>query len=713
MADKEASVFIIDLGRSMGAKRHGREKSDLDYSLQYVYDKLSNIVYLDRKGLFVGILGFRTDKTSNAMQDEDGYDNINIIQPIQNMLMPELRGLPDGLRVNQTDDGDALSAVILGVHMLMQHCRQLKYTKKLYLITNGTGPLDPTDIESTAAQIKQNNIQLTVLGVDFDHAEYGFKEEDKPFQKQENEKALNQLASVSGGTYATMAEAIEGLQQPYKKLTKPIPSYKGQLRLGDSEIYDTAITIDIERYPKVMIRKPPSASSYVYREGATSQQPTDDVALADVKNSSIYRVKDDDVDGGWRDVDRTDLAKGYEYGRTAVHISAADENVTKLETVMSYEILGFIPQEKVERYVFLGQTHMLVAQKLNDKAAYALSSLVRALFEVGSVAVGRFVKKDMAEPQLTMLSPYVDQDVECLIENDLPFAEDMRIYRFPPLDKIVTVSGKTLSSHRNLPSADLMSAMADYMDDMSLIHADTSEERFATDDVYSPLLHTIEGVVKHRAVHPDEPVPPKSAVLLEPSQVPQDLQEQSRHTLERLIKVADVKKVPPKVKGRVRYRDREADKPISGLDIDALLKKSASGENGSSAAITIRIDPKNAIPEFKRLFYSGNNEDHIKEATKQMGDIVQELVRTSMGESNYDQAIEMLRVVREELLGFEFIYEYNGMIKSLKQEVAKEELGGDRRDFWYKVRIGKLGLIDADDGGVDKDEAQKFYRLKI
>lgn len=710
MADKEASVFIIDLGRSMGAKRHGRDKSDLDYSLQYVYDKISNIIYQERKGLVVGILGFRTDKTSNAMQDEDGYDNIDAIQLIQNMYMPELRRLPEELTVNGTDDGDALSAVILGVDMIMKHCRQLKYTKRLYLITNGTGPLDATDVESTAAQIKQNNIQLTILGVDFDDAEYGFKEEDKPFQKQENEKALKQLATASDGVYATMAEAIDGLQQPHRKLTKPIPSYKGQLRLGDPEAYDTAITIDIERYPKVMIRKPPSASSYVQREPA-SQQHTDGNTLASVKSGAGYRVKDDEADGGWRDVERDDLARGYEYGRTAVHVSEADENVTKLETMMSYEILGFIPQENVERYVFLGQTHMLVAQRLNDKAAYALSSLIHALFEVGSVAIGRLVKKDMSEPQLTMLSPHVDQEIECLIENEVPFAEDLRTYRFPPLDKIITVSGKPLKSHRNLPSEDLMSAMSSYMDSMSLVSGDSHDERFAIVDVYSPLLHTIEGVVKYRAVHPDEPIPPKAPVLLEPSQVPSEIQERSRDTLKRLVTAADVKKVPAKVKGRARYRDREADKPISGLDIDALLKKPEREQIGSGTSVTIQIDPKNAIPEFKRLFEDGSDADHIEDATKQISKIVQDLVRTSMGESNYNRAIETLGVARELLSGYEFFDLYNEMIKSLKSQVAHQGLGGDRRDFWYKVRIGKLGLVVPNDEP-NPNEEQKFYRLK-
>jgi ATP-dependent DNA helicase 2 subunit 2 len=85
------------------------------------------------------------------------------------------------------------------------------------------------------------------------------------------------------------------------------------------------------------------------------------------------------------------------------------------------------------------------------------------------------VKKDMAEPSLKILSPEVKPDYECLVENDLPFAEDVRSYRFPPLDKIVTVSGKVVTQHRNLPSDDLQRAMSEFVDKMDLSAFGTDE----------------------------------------------------------------------------------------------------------------------------------------------------------------------------------------------------------------------------------------------
>jgi ATP-dependent DNA helicase 2 subunit 2 len=65
--------------------------------------------------------------------------------------------------------------------------------------------------------------------------------------------------------------------------------------------------------------------------------------LAPVRNARTYRISDETAPGGKRDVDPGTLAKGYEYGRTAVHISESDLNVTRIETELGLSIVGFIP----------------------------------------------------------------------------------------------------------------------------------------------------------------------------------------------------------------------------------------------------------------------------------------------------------------------------------------------------------------------------------
>lgn len=90
------------------------------------------------------------------------------------------------------------------------------------------------------------------------------------------------------------------------------------------------------------------------------------------------------------------------------------------------------------------------------------------MLELDYYAVARIVIKDGKDPLLVLLVPFVDLGLECLYDIPLPFAEDIRTYQFPPLDKVITITGKTLTEHRFLPSEDLNQAMSDYVDAMDI-----------------------------------------------------------------------------------------------------------------------------------------------------------------------------------------------------------------------------------------------------
>jgi ATP-dependent DNA helicase 2 subunit 2 len=316
------------------------------------------------------------------------------------------------------------------------------------------------------------------------------------------------------------------------------------------------------------------------------------------------------------------------------------------------------------------------------------------------------VKKDMAEPLLKILSPEVKPDYECLIENELPFAEDVRSYRFPPLDKIVTVSGNVLTQHRNLPSNNLQSAMSTFVDKMDLSTLGTDEngepaEYMAMDETFSPLFHRIEQAKRWRAVHPKDPIPTIPEVLTKYSKPPDELQDNVQSALQRLIKAAEVKKVPPKVKGR--KRNREMDKPLSGLNVEDLFKKEKR----------TKIDPENSIPEFKQALAITDSLDAVKDSMKQMTAIVEDQIRHSFGDSTYDRAVEELGVMRQEMIDLEEPDLYNEMLRELKRKIMAEELGGNRKEMWWFVRKSRVGLIDrkaSQVSNVTEEEASAFLR---
>jgi len=128
----------------------------------------------------------------------------------------------------------------------------------------------------------------------------------------------------------------------------------------------------------------------------------------------------------------------------------------------------------------MGETGIVAAQKQNDEAELALSALIRALHELESYAVARYVQKDGTQPQLFLLKPNpgIEDPFECLYDVPLPFSEDVRTYQFPPLDKVVTVTGHILTEHRLLPAADLYKAMSNYVDAMDLSEFGADDEGY-------------------------------------------------------------------------------------------------------------------------------------------------------------------------------------------------------------------------------------------
>lgn len=124
--------------------------------------------------------------------------------------------------------------------------------------------------------------------------------------------------------------------------------------------------------------------------------------------------------------------------------------------------------DQYDRALNMGESHITVPAISNDKAKMAMSSLVRALHETESFAVARLVTKDGKDPQIVLMAPLIEPDMEALVDVPLPFAEDIRIYQFPPLDRVVTTSGQVLNQHRNLPTKDLIDAMSNYVDSMDL-----------------------------------------------------------------------------------------------------------------------------------------------------------------------------------------------------------------------------------------------------
>lgn len=255
-------------------------------------------------------------------------------------------------------------------------------------------------------------------------------------------------------------------------------------------------------------------------------------------------------------------------------------------------------------------------------------------------------------------------------------------------------------------------------------------EYAALEDTFSAVLHRIDQAMRWRAVYPFKPIPPPYEILTRYSKPPEELQHVARSQLEKLITVADVKKgepcmlsgstlagyfvifvqssnsvysVPPKQKGRKRNRD--LGKPMSGLDVDALLGQERPGRK--------KISAENAIPEFKQLLATTQDPRGIVDASRQMSEVIVSQVKHSLGDSGYGQAIEGLRVMREELTAYEEPRLYNDFIRDLKASLQAGKLDGERKEMWWLLRRNRLGLITHKESDVSEVEDEEARLVSI
>jgi ATP-dependent DNA helicase 2 subunit 2 len=161
-----------------------------------------------------------------------------------------------------------------------------------------------------------------------------------------------------------MAQLVSELGIPSLKVTRPVVTYKGTLTVGDPERYgEDAVRIEVQRWPCVALAKPQPMKTFAVKtdggvessaqSSATLQHDPMREELQPVKRDKTYQVNDPDGPGGKIDVEKNQLERCYEYGRTAVNISNDDMDVVKLDTEPCLDVVGFVDRAKVLRLLLL------------------------------------------------------------------------------------------------------------------------------------------------------------------------------------------------------------------------------------------------------------------------------------------------------------------------------------------------------------------------
>lgn len=271
--------------------------------------------------------------------------------------------------------------------------------------------------------------------------------------------------------------------RPEIRKVKSVATYRGSLTLGNlNDNPENTMAIDVERY--IYVQAAPIPSSKSYREATSDenkQEEKEKPPPAPLEWDTKYFVTidsektEDDKETTKKEtieVLKGDLQKGYKYGKSIVPFKDDELDSLRYESAQGMEIIGFISMTELKPWTLMSPSSFVIAPKKSPESALALSSLIHAMRGAGLFAIVRLVKKKGDNPRMTILIPYIDVEgnrkFEALVEIDLPFAEDVRNYKFASLDTVKTVKGKILKQHHRLPTDEMVQSMRQFVNAMDI-----------------------------------------------------------------------------------------------------------------------------------------------------------------------------------------------------------------------------------------------------
>ncbi|KAI0039555.1 SPOC domain-like protein [Auriscalpium vulgare] len=585
------------------------DMTHLEWALQFVMLKIQEMarfcpqcsIFNGRKTDQCGVILFGTDDTDNTINDKDGgYEHVSEFIPIGQPNAGTLAKLAS-LQPSETI-GDPIDALIVGIETQDKYLGSKKsWTRKMVLLTDGENPMEIEDWEATVKKMAGLDVQLAIIGVDFDDEEFGFEEEDKSDIKRVNEEFYQQLTSaLEGSVLGTLAFALQEVTKPDVKQTRS--TLMGNvLRLGDPDNHPfEALNIVVKTSKCTALGRPKSWKRFAKRELSTEEKDAMIVdeeeekkaVWAQLKMRTEYYVKhgkeeeeednkddvdkmnvDDDDKKEGEKVEKEQLVRGFKYGSS--YAPCPEGSFPRLSTFQGIEICGFFDADGFRREHAMGEVQYVWADPGKPQEQVALSSLVRAMDKLNMYAITRWVTKNGSDPKMGVLAPCRFEKVDCFLWVQMPFADDVRKYTFPPLEHLVNKKSEHVTKHPYIPTDEQLEAMENFVDAMDLMDAGDKDEEgnrgawFDSRLAYNPAIHRVKQALFHSAVVQNlstNPVPPPHPELTKYFNPPKRVLKRAREAIEECKSAFNVKEVPKKVArarkdGHVHAHD-EDDEPL-------------------------------------------------------------------------------------------------------------------------------------------------------
>nr|KAF6337703.1 X-ray repair cross complementing 5 [Myotis myotis] len=493
----------------------------------------------------------------------------------------------------------------------------------------------------------------------------------------EGEDGLDEIYSFS-----------ESLRQlcVFKKTERSSMPWPCQLTIGSN------LSIKILAYKSVLQEK--VKKSWIVVDARTLKKE-------DVQKETVYCLNDDDE----TEVPKEDTIQGFRYGSDIIPFSKVDEEQMKYKSEgKCFSVLGFCRSSQVHRKYFMGnQVLKVFAAKDDEAAAVALSSLIHALDELAMVAIVRYAYDRRSNPQVGVAFPHIKDTYECLVYVQLPFMEDLRQYMFSSLK----------NNKKYTPTEAQLSAVDALIDSMSLVkkdeEGDTIEDLFPTTKIPNPQFQRLFQCLLHRALHPQEPLPPVQQHVLNMLDPPTEVTANCEIPLSKIKTLFPLTEAIKK-KDQLTAQDVFQDKHEEGPNSKKLKTEEEAHFSLSSLAegTVTKVGSVNPAENFRVLVRQKNAS--FEEASRQLISHIEQFLDTK--ETPYFmKSMDCIKAFREEAIQFSEDQRFNNFLKDLREKVEIKQLN----HFWEIIIQDGITLITKDEASgssVTAEEAKKFLAPK-
>ncbi|KAJ3069683.1 X-ray repair cross-complementing protein 5 [Podochytrium sp. JEL0797] len=765
MANKAATVLLLDVSKSMWRTRDAQGKTPLDEALRAVEHILHTKIVAGRKTDLVSLVLVGSDDTDNALD----IAHISTYSPLEMPTLETLRFVAEGA-VKGHGTGDLIDGTMVAHNLLKTHCKHLKWNKLIYIVSDFCSPINSENNENIVASTREYGVTVNLIG-------FGFGNESPPLSdtslRAQNERFMREFSKSTGGETFTAEEAITLLTALRHKEVRPTTLVRCNMTLGDPDAdAEKSLCFPVWAYKKIMEAKLPSGKKWSRVAGTEGVDVADQMFRGDVVTERTYKVKDPAFEEGGDAADadavmdgielnKDDLIRAYKYGKDLIPFSEEDKEAMKLRTIQGFSILGFIKDTDVSRDLFINDSiHIIPSQTCTPTQTRLFEILTLSLKTKNMYALVRYVWRTDSPPKIGVLIPHVGKRLWC-VWNQLPFKEDVREYSFTTLAPLLldsvgvegsetayresssaTLAASALTQgglsqtgdskrkklgHRVVSTAEADDRIDKFIDAMDLMHAveddGETKEAYKTEDVFNPGYQRIWQCIAHRALNPEAKDLPEMDPRFTAGVMPMvEVLERGKRALEEVKAAFEITKVEiDKEDNRKRFKkgvDNAKDIERTVLNAAAAASSSTttttSFDTMSTNAIT-SVGTADPVSDFKTLLARTTDVATQPAIMSQLSSRIVSFIKESIGPQYYPKAFSCIVAFRQESIRLETCTAFNTFMVSLKSTCAAESR---LMPFWELLKKendsggAAVGLIkgkEVSEGGVSVDEAVRFF----